>query len=90
MILEVANYKEVIFISSLIGEKKNRVSGEKEPAYYISIDSAKGVGSIQCSKDVFNYLSQIPKYSPVNIFMELDTWQRDFVVTNIVLAKKKD
>ena len=90
MFLCLANVKEVVFISTKVGEKKAENSDRKVPAYYMGVESNGDIGSLPCSLDVYNYLNQVEKYTTVTIVIDLDTWKREFIVSNVALAKKKD
>ena len=88
MKLCLANVKEVVFISTKVGERTE--DNRKIPVYYMGVDAEGDVGSLPCTVDVFNYLNQVSKYTPVTIVCNFDTWKRDFIVNNVALAKKKD
>lgn len=96
MKLNLANLKEVVFIATKVGERtvgaqaSNGFQDTKVPVYYMSVDAEGDVGSLPCTIDVFNFLNQVDKYTAVNIAITFDTWKKDFIVTNVALAKKKD
>ena len=72
MKLEFANLTDLTYLGKRIWDKKDG----NPVTYYVSVDSDTGFGSFSCDADLFNSLN-LEKYTPVNIALEYNSFDRD-------------
>ena len=81
-----ANVTNFVFLGKRVFEKQNQ-DGSKDLIYYVSVDSQDGFCSFPCTIDLFNSLGDLPKYTPINLAMEYDSYDRAFKVIKLLETK---
>lgn len=82
-----ANVTNLVYLGKRIFEKKNQ-DGSKDLVYYISVDSQDGFCSFPCTLELYNSIGDLQKYTPINIAMEYDSYDRAFKVVKLLDLNK--
>lgn len=79
-----ANVTDFNYLGKRVWDKKDG----NPVTYYVSVDCDNGFGSFSCDADLFNSLNDLPKYTPVNIALEYNSFDRSLKLVSLVPVNK--
>lgn len=87
MTIKVTNLMPMVFISAAVKEYTSQ-SGSKGLSYSLSLETPDGeVGSLPCTKDVYEFSKTVEKYKKVRMYADYNTNYKNLRVTDFKVAE---
>lgn len=82
----LANLETVIFNGRV--EQDTNYDNKPGKRYFLKLDTDSDLGSIGCTKEVYDQVANLPKYSKINIAGDYSTDYRSFKVSAVSVVDK--